>query len=155
MNVTDNEALIGAVGEDFLWNVVSAYVEADIPHIKEALMPIGYLDPDDIEKLSKAEVHQSDEFTVTGFTEKDGTLTVRFEMPAIIMAKSADESAFLRVTTYCTGIAGIPDLHAYNWNALDFSRMHLPEILSYSHLVRNIRVSYEDTEADDLTVLHW
>ncbi len=75
MNVTDNEALIEAVGEDFLWNVVSAYVEADIPHIKEALMPIGYLDPDDIEKLSKAEVHQSDEFTVNGFTEKDGTLT--------------------------------------------------------------------------------
>ncbi len=155
MAITSNEELMETVGENFLWDVVSAYVEADPEGIRASLRPIGYLAPADIEKLSEAEVHQSDEFITAGYEENAGTLTVSFEMPAIIMAQSADNAVSLRITTYCTGTAEIPNAAAFDWNKVLGADLPLQEKLSYSHLVKNLRVCYEDTEADDLTALHW
>ena len=52
--------------------------------------------------------------------------------------------------TWCSGTIDIPDIDSFNWNSINFDDMNKPEILSYSHLVRRITMSYEDTEADDL-----
>ena len=54
------------------------------------------------------------------------------------------------VTTWCTGQVEIPDIDSYNWNRIEFDSLNRPQILAYSHLVKAIRLSYEDTEADDL-----
>ena len=54
------------------------------------------------------------------------------------------------MTTWCTGQVEIPDIDSYNWNSIEFDSLNRLQILAYSHLVKAIRLSYEDTEADDL-----
>ena len=39
---------------------------------------------------------------------------------------------------------------SYNWNEIELDKLGRLEILSYSHLVKMIRLFYEDTEVDDL-----
>ena len=157
MNIHSNEELLAVIGEAFLWDIVGAYVENDLQHIKEALIDgCGWIALETIERITALEVHQSDEFIVTGFRAENGVLTVSYEMPAIIMAWNREsKEALLRITTFCTGTVEIPDADAYDWNALDFENMRKQELLSHSNLVKNINVTYEDTEADDLTALGW
>ena len=137
------------LGEDFLWNVISYYVEHDVEHIKDELRAIPRVDGD-IDKITSAEIQTSDEFIVTDYHSKDGILTVQFDMPAIIMAHSADNKVYYKVTTSCVGTVEVPDMDSYDWKAIDFENMFLQDILSYSHLAKIISVSYEYTEADDL-----
>lgn len=150
MEINSNEKLIEVVGETFLWDIVGEYIANDIEHLKEALRTLGYINHDDVEKITFAENRDSDEFTITNFSRKDGILTVEYEMPAGIIAKNDDKSVCFYVTTYCTGTIEIPDVDTYDWSSIDFKDIDRPMILSYSHLAKIIRLSYEDIEADVL-----
>lgn len=151
MIFNSREEFVEKIGEEFLWNLVDDYIKHDVEQLKETLrQECGNIDLKDIDRLTSAEVQTSDEFTVTGYSTKDGVLTVQFETPSIIIASSDDESACFKVTTCFTGTAEIPDIDVYDWRALDFSHMHYPDILAYKHLARFTSVSYEYTEADDL-----
>lgn len=150
MEIKSNEELIEIVGEDFLWDIVGEYITTDIEHLKEALRTLRYIERDDVEKITSAEHRDSDEFIITHFSKKDGILMVEFEMPSSIIAKSDNEGVCFHVTAYCIGTLEIPDVDSYNWSSLDFSNLSRPKILSYSHLVKVIHLSYEDIEANDL-----
>jgi len=152
MNISDNKKLVEILGECFLWEVVWDYVEHDAGTLKEVLRPKCYLDPDSTDKISTAEIQTADEFIISGFTEKDGILAVSFEMPAVIIAESADGLVCYRVTAYCEGVLEIPDVNSGEWNSvnMNFKDMRRDEILSFRHLVKSVSLSYEDVEADDL-----
>ena len=150
MSINSNDKLVEIIGEGFLWDIVGNYAETHLELLKEALRPLGYINYEDVEKITFAEVRESDEFIVNEFRAKEGILTVEYEMPAGILAKNDDGSVCFHVTTWCTGEVEIPDIDSYNWNDIEFDSLNRPQILGYSHLVKTIRLSYEDTEADDL-----
>ena len=142
------------IGEAFLWDIISDYVEHDFTHIKEALHKIGYIKQEMVEQIAWAEIQESDKFDVIKFYEYNGVLRVSFEMPALINTKNSSGDWLFGITTFCTGTVEIPDIDSYDWNSLNFDEMNRPTILSHKNLAKNINVVYEeqDTEADDLTV---
>lgn len=154
MKISSNEQLANAAGEILLWEVVSEYAETHLELLQEALLTwCGLIDAAEIAQITFAEVRECDEFIVSGFSVMDGILTVKYEMPAGILARNDDGSICYHVTTWCSGTVGIPDIDSYDWNAVPFG--DLPdvtkqEVLSYRHLVRKISLAYEETEADDL-----
>ena len=150
MSINSNDKLVEIIGEGFLWDIVGNYAETHLELLKEALRPLGYINYEDVDKITFVEVRESDEFIVNEFRAKEGILTVEYEMPAGILAKNDDGSVCFHVTTWCTGEVEIPDIDSYNWNDIEFDSLNRPQILGYSHLVKTIRLSYEDTEADDL-----
>lgn len=107
---------------------------------------------EDIHKLSSAKIQESDEFIVNEYINDAGTLVLKYEMPAIIIAKSENEEVCLRITTSCKGVIEIPNVDIYDWDSLNFEEMCLPEILEYRYITKVISVSYEYIEADDLSV---
>lgn len=151
MEINRNEELVEIIGEAFLWDIIGKYISTDVKHIKEELSRKAYIELDDIEKITSAEVQDSDEFVITKFSAKSGVLTVGFEMDARIIAGSDNGDVCFRITTICTGTVEIPDIDSYDWCSMDFENMNRLEILSYSDLAKIIAVFYEDTEADDLT----
>lgn len=150
MKIDSNDELVEIIGEGLLWDIVGNYAETHLELLKEALRPLGYIDYEDVDKITFAEVRESDEFIVNEFSAKEGILTVEYEMPAGILAKNDDGSVCFHVTTWCTGEVEIPDINSYNWNDIEFDSLNRLQILAYSNLVKTIRLSYEDTEADDL-----
>ena len=127
------------------------YVCKDIKSIKDALIKnAGYIDIEEINKLSSAEIQESDEFVVNEYVNDAGTLVLKYEMPAIITAESENEEVCLRITTSCEGVIEIPNVDIYDWHSLNFDEMRLPEILKYSYMTNVISVSYEYIEVDDL-----
>ena len=151
MEINSNEELIEVIGEGLLWDIVGDYIESDVKHIQTEISKLAYIELDNIQKITSAEVLDSEEFVITEFLEKNGILNIEFEMPAIIIAGSENEDVCFRITTVCTGTVEIPDIDSYDRQSIDFEDMNKDEILSYSDLVKIINVSYEDTEADDLT----
>ncbi len=149
--INDNKRLVEILN-CFLWEIVSDYVDHDAESLKEVLRSKCYLDIDCIDKISSAEVQTSDEFIIRGFTEKDGILAINFEMPAIIIAKSASGCVCYSVTACCEGIAEVPDVNSCEWNSvnMNFEDMGRVKLLSFSHLVKSLCLSYEEVEADDL-----
>ena len=148
-----NDAFVEKLGEDFLWNIVDDYVYKDIEGIKDALLKnVGYVDKEDIHKLSSAKIQESDEFIVNEYVNDAGTLVLKYKMPAIIIAKSENEEVCLRIITSCEGAIEIPNVDIYDWDSLNFEEMRLPEILEYRYITKVISVSYEYIEADDLSV---
>ena len=85
MEYRSDEEFAERLGEDFLWNIISDYVEHDVEHIKEELKALPYIEGN-IDRITSAEIQTSDEFNITDFHSNDGVLTVEFDMPAIIMA---------------------------------------------------------------------
>ncbi len=149
----DNNELAEIIGEAFLWDIVSEYIGKDFENIKEELRHLIYTEKTTVEKIARAEVHESDEFIVTDFEEQNGHLTLNFEMPAIINAIGENNEYLFRVTTYCTGTVRIPDAESYDWDSLDFDNMNRLDILTHSDLAEILTLHYKDTEADDLTVI--
>ena len=146
-----NDDFVEKLGDDFLWNIVNDYVCKDIEGIKDALIKnVGYVDIEDINKLSSAKIQESDEFIVNEYVNDAGTLVLKYEMPAIIIAESENKEVCLRITTSCEGVMEIPDVDKYDWSSLNFEKMRLPEILEYSYITKVISVLYEYIEADDL-----
>lgn len=146
-----NDDFVEKLGADFLWNIVSDYVCKDIKGIKNALIKnVGYVDREDINKLSSVEIQESDEFIVNEYVKAAGTLTLKYEMPVIIIAESENKEVCLRITTSCEGVIEIPNVDIYDWNSLNFEEMRLPEILEYSYMTNVVSVSYEYIEVDDL-----
>ena len=150
MKIDSNDELVEIIGEGLLWDIVGNYAETHLELLKEALRPLGYIDYEDVDKITFAEVRESDEFIINDFSAQEGILTVEYEMPAGILAKNDDGSVCFHVTTWCTGEVEIPDMNSYNWNDIEFDSLNRLQILAYSNLVKTIRLSYEDTEADDL-----
>ncbi len=148
MKINSNDELIEIIGEAFLWDIIDDYISTDVKNLKNAISILGYIELDDIEKITSAEVFDSDEFVINKFSEKNGVLTVEFEMPAIITAENDDKDVGFRITTACTGTVEIPDIDSYDWNSMDFGSMSRLKILSYSDLAKIIAVSYEYIEAD-------
>lgn len=145
-----NDEFVEKLGIYFLWNIVNDYVCKDIEGIKDALIKnVGYIDIEDINKLSSAEIQDSDEFIVNEYGNDAGTLTLKYEMPAIIIVKSDSKEVCLRVTTSCEGMIEIPDVDKYDWDSLNFEKMSLPEILEYSYIAKVTSVSYQYIEADE------
>lgn len=120
--------------------------------LKEALRPVDNVDSEDIEKITIVKVRETDEFIVNELSAQEGILTVKYEMPAVIFAKSDDDSVCFYVTTLCTGEAEIPDMDSYNWNGIEFDSLNRTQILEYSHLIKKISLSYEDIKVDDEAV---
>ena len=149
MAINSNDQLVEMIGTTLLWEVVGDYVETHLELLKEALRPLGYIDYEAVKKITSAEILDSDEFIVRAFRANEGILTVEYEMPAIIIAYNDDRSISFRVTTLCTGEVEIPDVHSYNWNDIKFSSLNRLQILAYSNLVKAIRLTYRDIEADD------
>ena len=154
MKISSNEELMEVIGEAFLWDIISDYVEHDFTHIKGALHKIGYIKQEMVEQIAWAEIQESDEFDIIGFYECNGVLRVSFEMPALINTKNSSGDWLFTITTFCTGTVEIPDIDSYDWNSLNIEDMNCPTILSHKNLAKNINVVYgeQDTEADDLTV---
>ena len=150
MSINSNDKLVEIIGEGFLWDIVGNYAETHLELLKEALRPVDNMDSEAIEKITVLKIRETDEFIVNELSAQDGILTVKYEMPAGILAKNDDGSVCFHVTTWCTGEVEIPDIDSYNWNDIEFDSLNRPQILGYSHLVKTIRLSYEDTEADDL-----
>ena len=150
MKINSNDELVEIIREGLLWDVVVNFVETHLEHLKEALRTLGYIVFEDVDKITFAEVRESDEFIVNDFSVQEGSLTIEYEMPAGILAKNDDGSVCFHVSTWCTGEIKIPDIDSYNWNGIEFNCLNRLQILAYSHLVKTIHLSYEDTEADDL-----
>ena len=150
MDISNNEELVEIVSETLLWEIVSEHVTTDVERIKEELRKIGNRDQNKVERLTTAEVLQSDEFIITGYEERGGKLVVGFDMPAIVITQSDDKKVGFRVTTSCIGTVEIPDISSYDWSALDFEDMDRLTLLSYSHLTDKLNYSYEYTEADTI-----
>ena len=146
-----NDDFVEKLGADFLWNIVSDYVCKDIKGIKNALIKnVGYVDREDINKLSSVEIQESDEFIVNEYVNVAGTLTLKYEMPVIIIAESENKEVCLRITTSCEGVIEIPNVDMHDWSSLNFEKMRLPEILEYSYMTNVVSISYEYIEVDDL-----
>lgn len=146
-----NDDFVEKLGDNFLWNIVSDYVCKDIEGIKDALIKnVGYVDREDINKLSSVEIQESDEFIVNEYVNAAGTLTLKYEMPVIIIAESENKEVCLRITTSCEGVIEIPNVDMHDWSSLNFEEMRLPEILEYSYMTNVVSVSYEYIEVDDL-----
>lgn len=61
MAVIINDEFVEQLGVDFLWNIISDYVSKDIETIKDTLIKnVGYVDIEEINKLTSAEVQESD-----------------------------------------------------------------------------------------------
>ncbi len=150
MGINSNEKLLEIIGEGFLWDIVGNYAENHLELLKEAMRPIGHIDYDAIDKITFAEVRESDEFIVNCFSAKDAILIVKYEMPAGILARNDDGSVCFYVTTWLSGSVEIPDIDSFDWDSLELANLNRTQILAYSHLVKMIYLSYEDTEADDL-----
>lgn len=150
MNESINKEFVEKLGVDFLWNIIDDYISKDVNNIKNAIKKLGYIESDDINKITSVAVQDSEEFIITDFNAKDGALIVRFEMPSIIIAQSDNKEVCFSVTTVCVGTIEIPDVDSYDWNSIKFEDMSRPEILAYGNIVKIITVSYEDIEADDL-----
>ena len=97
MNINSNDELVKIIGEGLLWDIVGNYAETHLEFLKEALRPLGYIDYEDIDKVTFAEVRETDEFIVNKFRAKEGILTVEYEMPAGILAKNDDGSVCFHV----------------------------------------------------------
>ena len=82
MNITSNDELVEIIGEGLLWDIVGNYAETHLEFLKEALRQLGYIDYEDVDKITFAEVRESDEFIVNEFSAQEGILTVEYEMPA-------------------------------------------------------------------------
>ncbi|MBP3505036.1 MAG: hypothetical protein J6K43_01340 [Lachnospiraceae bacterium] len=146
-----DDDFIEELGVDFLWSIIDDYVCKDIKGIKDALIKnVGCVEIEDINKLVSAEIQVSDEFIVNEYANEAGTLILKFEMPAIIMAESENTEVCLRITTSCEGEIEIPNVDSYDWDSLNFGDMSLPEILEYKYMTKVKSVSYEYIEADDL-----
>lgn len=152
MKSDSNDEQVKKIGEGLLWAVVGNYAETHLELLKEALRPVDNMDSEAIDKITVLKVRETDEFIVNEFSAQDGILTVKYEMPAVILAKSDDDSVCFYVTTLCTGEAEIPDMDSYNWNGIEFDSLNRTQILEYSHLVKKIILSYEDIKVDDEAV---
>ena len=150
MKINSNDELTEIIGEGFLWAIVGNYAETHLELLKEALRPLADIDYKDLDKITVVKVLETEEFIVNEYSTHEGILKVKYEMPAVILAKNDDGSVCFYVTTLCTGEVEIPDIDSYHWNGIEFDSLNRLQILAYSHLVKKIRLSYEDTEADDL-----
>ena len=92
MKIKSNDELVKIIGEGLLWDIVGNYAETHLELLKEALRPLGYIDYEDIDKITFAEVRESDEFIINDFSAQEGILTVEYEMPAGILAENDDGS---------------------------------------------------------------
>lgn len=150
MVVIDDE-FVEKLGVYFLWDIIDDYVSKDVESIKDVLIKnVGYVEIEDIKMLTSAEILVSDEFIINEYTNDAGTLIVKFEMPAIIIAESDNKEVCFRITTSCEGVIEIPNVDTYDWDSLNFEDMSLPKILEYSYMTKVISVSYEYIEVDDL-----
>lgn len=100
-----------------------------------------------IKYINHINIHK---FIITEYANDAGTLTTKFEMPAIIIAEDDNEKVCLRITTSCEGVIEIPKVETYDWDILNFEDMLLPKILEYAYMTNVISISYEYIEADDL-----
>ena len=150
MKINSNDELVLIIGEGLLWAVVGNYAETHLELLKEALRTVDNMDFEAVDKITVVKVRETDEFIVKEYSIKEDILTVKYEMPAVILAKNDDDSICFYVATLCTGEVEIPDIDSYNWNGIEFDSFNRTQMLEYSHLVKKISLSYEDTEADDL-----
>ena len=67
MKIDSNDELVEIIGEGLLWDIVGNYAETHLEFLKEALRPLGYIDYEDIDKITFAEVRESDEFIINDF----------------------------------------------------------------------------------------
>lgn len=92
MKSDSNDEQVKRIGEGLLWAVVGNYAETHLELLKETLRPAGNMDSEAIDKITVLKVRETDEFIVNEFSAQDGILTVKYEMPAVILAKSDDEA---------------------------------------------------------------
>lgn len=151
MIIESNDKLVELIGEDLLWDIVVNYAETHLELLKEEMRKNAYINCDDIDMITFAEVRESDEFRVNGINANDGILSVEYEMPAGIHAKNDDGSICFNVTTWLSGVIEIPDVDSFDWASINLGKLNRSQILSYNYLVKGINLSYEDTQVDDLT----
>ncbi len=108
------------------------------------------MDSEAVDKITVVKVLETEEFIVNEYSTHKGILKVKYEMPAVILAKNDDDRICFYVATLCTGEVEIPDIDSYNWNGIEFDSLNRTQMLEYRHLVKKICLFYEDTEADDL-----
>ena len=141
-----NEELMDWLGDTYLWVVAIDYAERNIEPLKEKLREIGDIELEAVERINRVTMKESESFDVNGFTAKNGTLTVTFEMPIVFIANCSDKSARYRITTCCIGTVEIPDADAYDWESMGFEEMSPDEVLDYAHLAKHFCISYDEDE---------
>ena len=92
MKSDSNDEQVKRIGEGLLWAVVGNYTETHLELLKEALRPVDNMDSEAIEKITVLKIRETDEFIVNELSAQEGILTVKYEMPAVILAKSDDDS---------------------------------------------------------------
>lgn len=152
MKINSNNELIEIMKEGLLWVVVGNYAETHSELLKEALRSVDNMQFEDVDKITVVKVLETEEFIVKEYSTQKGILTLKYEMPAVILAKNDDDSICNHVATLCTGEVEIFDIDSYNWNGIEFDRLNRTQMLEYSHLVKKISLSYEDIKVGDEAV---
>ena len=144
--------LLEKLSETFLWECVSAYVE-QTRFMSDMLNNVGYLENKDeiIQKVDRTEILDSEPLEVFDCNADNGRISFGFEMPFILIAKSAKEH-FLRITATAVGKCSIPDENAFNWSAFDWGDMSKQALLEHKDLANFSEIRFEYAECDDLSV---
>lgn len=147
------QELLDELSETFLWEIVSAYIEQP-RFLPDMLRNVGYLDNKDeiIQKVDDMEILDSEPLEIFDINADNGRISLGFEMPFVLIAKSGKEQ-LLRITATAAGKCSIPDENAFDWNAFDWDDMNKQELLSHKDLAEFPLLNFEDAECDDLTVV--
>ncbi|GLC83338.1 hypothetical protein [Lacrimispora brassicae] len=147
----DREELINMLSTTLLWEVISARIE-ELDQIPMILRNIGHITPDEIAKINKSEILDSESFDVIRFEKLTEKILITFEMPFILSLWSDKEQIF-RVTAIASGKCMIPDIEKYDWKSREFENMDKEGLLLNKELVDLLELNYPNVEYDDVNAI--
>lgn len=130
-----------------LWENVSSYIEK-VEELHLMMNSISYIDDKMLERITRCEVFDTEDFYIISMKEEENVIQVKFEMPFILSCWE-NENSLLRVTACVNGACEIPSERSYDYAVVDFSEMNKKELLSYGNMISIHSLEYVDVEVDE------
>ena len=136
---------VDKISSTLLWEVVSSKVEelSELPRIINAANDIE--DDYNIDKINACEIIDSESFDVLGFSVGIEEITVKFEMPFVLVAKKG-KKPIIKLQGYASGACVIPAEGSFDYSAMVFSKMNKEELLKNKNIVNITSLEYLSVE---------
>lgn len=136
---------VDKISRTLLWKVVSSKVEelSELPRIINAANDIE--DDYNIDKINACETIDSESFDILGFSVGIEEITVKFEMPFVLVAKKGKKPV-IKLQGYASGACIIPAEDSFDYSAVDFSKMNKEELLKNKDIVNITSLEYLSVE---------
>lgn len=136
---------VDKISSTLLWEVISRKVE-ELSELSRIISAANDMEDNfSIDKITSCEILDSESFDVLGFSVGIEEITVKFEMPFILVAKKGKKPV-IKLQGYASGACVIPAEGSYDYSSKDFNKMNKQELLEYRDIVNITSLEYLSVE---------